>query len=159
MSEKATEDKRAQGAAKMIPVYIMGKKYEVPDSLTIMKAVEYAGYKYIRGCGCRGGICGACATVYRKPGDYHIRTGLACQTVVEPDMYLTQIPFFPANSAEYDFEDDECRPGERSRELSRALPLRGLQRLYQGLPHGRARDGLHRRHQAGRLRKGHRAFL
>ena len=40
---------------------------------------------------------GACGTVYRKPGDYHIRVGLACQTVVEPDMYLTQIPFFPAN--------------------------------------------------------------
>jgi len=104
MSEAATEDKTAKVAANMIPVFIMGKKYEVPDSLTIMKAVEYAGYKYIRGCGCRGGICGACATVYRKPGDYHLRTGLACQTVVEPDMYLTQIPFFPANRAFYDFD-------------------------------------------------------
>ena len=90
--------------AEIIPVYIMGKKYDVPDSLTIMKAMEYAGYKYVRGCGCRGGICGACATVYRKPGDYHIRVGLACQTVVEPDMYLTQIPFFPANRSVYDFE-------------------------------------------------------
>jgi succinate dehydrogenase/fumarate reductase-like Fe-S protein len=81
----------------------MGKKYEVPDSLTIMKAMEYAGYKYIRGCGCRGGICGACGTVYRLPGDYHIRVGLACQTVVQPNMYLTQIPFYPANRAVFDF--------------------------------------------------------
>jgi succinate dehydrogenase/fumarate reductase-like Fe-S protein len=88
---------------KMIPIYVMGKKYDVPDSLTIMKAMEYAGYKYIRGCGCRGGICGACSTVYRKPGDYKIYTGLACQTVVEPGMYLTQIPFYPANRAVYDF--------------------------------------------------------
>jgi len=97
MSTQVTEIK-----AELIPIYIMGKKYEVPESLTIMKAMEYSGYKYIRGCGCRGGVCGACGTVYRKPGDYHIRVGLACQTVVEPDMYLTQLPFFPANRAIYD---------------------------------------------------------
>ena len=97
-------------AVKTIPIYIMGKRYDVPDTLTIMKALEYAGYQYIRGCGCRGGVCGACATVYRKAGDYKIRTGLACQTVVEPEMYLTQIPFYPANRASYDFESMEPTP-------------------------------------------------
>ena len=91
--------------AKLIPVFIMGKRYEVPESLTIMKAMEYAGYKFIRGAGCRGGVCGACGTVYRMPGDYHIRVGLACQTVVQPNMYLTQIPFFPANRAAYNWEE------------------------------------------------------
>lgn len=96
--------------AKMIPIYIMGKRYFVPESLTIMKAMEYAGYKFIRGCGCRGGICGACSTVYRKAGDYKIYTGLACQTVVEPDMYLTQIPFYPANRAKYDYSTIEPVP-------------------------------------------------
>ena len=95
---------------KTVPIYIMGKRYEVPEALTIMKAMEYAGYQYIRGCGCRGGVCGACATVYRKAGDYKIYTGLACQTVVEPDMYLTQIPFYPANRASYDFEAAEPTP-------------------------------------------------
>jgi succinate dehydrogenase/fumarate reductase-like Fe-S protein len=97
-------------AARTVPIYIMGKKYEVPDALTIMKAMEYAGYQFIRGCGCRGGVCGACATVYRKAGDYKIYTGLACQTVVEPDMYLTQIPFYPANRAGYDYETAEPTP-------------------------------------------------
>jgi Fe-S oxidoreductase len=106
MSDTVTqEDKALQVEAKLIPVFIMGKKYDVPESLTIMKAMEYAGYKYIRGAGCRGGICGACATVYRLPGDYHIRVGLACQTVVEPNMYLTQIPFYPANRAVFDWND------------------------------------------------------
>jgi Fe-S oxidoreductase len=93
--------------AKLIPIYIMGKRYEVPETLTIMKAIEHAGYKFIRGCGCRGGICGACGTVYRKPGDYRIHVGLACQTVVEPEMYLTQIPFYPANRASYDYQTIE----------------------------------------------------
>ncbi len=111
---KVTVDKKdtEAGKAKLIPVFVMGKRYLVPETLTIMKALEYAGYQFIRGCGCRGGICGACATVYRKPGDYHIRVGLACQTVVEPDMYLTQIPFYPANRARYDFEQLSRNPEE-----------------------------------------------
>jgi succinate dehydrogenase/fumarate reductase-like Fe-S protein len=91
----------------LIPVFIMGKMYEVPDSLTIMKAIEYAGYKYIRGAGCRGGICGACATVYRLPSDYRIKVGLACQTVVEPGMHLAQIPFYPATRVAYNLEELE----------------------------------------------------
>ncbi|MDY6917083.1 MAG: 4Fe-4S dicluster domain-containing protein [Chloroflexota bacterium] len=102
----------AQIKEELIPIYIMGKKYEVPKGLTIMKAMEYAGYKFIRGCGCRGGICGACSTVYRMPGDYHIRTALACQTEVQPEMYLTQIPFYPANRATYDFEQLKPTPEE-----------------------------------------------
>lgn len=54
---------------QMVNVFVMGKKYEVPASLTIMKALEYAGYKLVRGCGCRNGFCGACATIYRIKGD------------------------------------------------------------------------------------------
>jgi ferredoxin len=85
-----------------ISVYIMGKRYEVPASLTIMKAMEWAGYTLVRGVGCRGGFCGACATVYRMRGDERLRFGLACQTMVQPEMYLGQIPFFPAKRASYD---------------------------------------------------------
>lgn len=110
MSTTVEEAKKVE--AKLIPIFIMGKKYEVPETLTIMKAMEYSGYKYIRGCGCRGGVCGACSTVYRKPGDYKIYTGLACQTVVEPNMYLTQLPFYPAMRATYNFEDLQGRPEE-----------------------------------------------
>jgi succinate dehydrogenase/fumarate reductase-like Fe-S protein len=84
------------------PVYIMGKRYMVPPTLTIMKAMEWAGYTLIRGVGCRGGFCGACATTYRVLGDPKLYFGLACQTVVQPDMYLAQIPFFPAQRATYD---------------------------------------------------------
>lgn len=91
--------------AKTIPVYIMGKQYQVPETLTIMKAMEFAGFHFLRGAGCRGGICGACPTVYRMAGDYKLHFGLACQTVVEADMYLAQIPFFPANRAEYSIEE------------------------------------------------------
>lgn len=89
----------------LVPIFIMGKRYDVPSTLTIQKAFEFAGYQLIRSCGCRGGICGACATVYRLPGSAKINVGLACQTVVKPNMYLTMIPFFPANRALYQIEE------------------------------------------------------
>ena len=100
---------------KMIPIYIMGKRYNVPEGLTIMKAMEYAGYQFIRGCGCRGGICGACGTVYRKPGDYKIYSALACQTAVEQDMYLTQLPFYPANHVSTNYSELTGVPEDISR--------------------------------------------
>ena len=90
---------------EMIPIYIMGKRYIVPNTLTIMGALEYAGYKLIRGVGCRAAFCGACATVYRQEGDPKLYIGLACGTLVQPGMYLTQIPFYPAERAQYRLEE------------------------------------------------------
>ncbi len=68
----------------MISIYIFGKEYEVPEGLTIQKAMEFSGYQFIRSCGCRGGICGACLTEYRIPGAYPLKLVLACKTVIEP---------------------------------------------------------------------------
>jgi succinate dehydrogenase/fumarate reductase-like Fe-S protein len=97
--------KEAEAAPDMARIYIMGKEYEVPAGLTIQKALEYAGMRLLRGCGCRGGFCGACGTVYRTKGDYKLKVALACQTVVEDGMYLTQIPFYPANKSSYVIEE------------------------------------------------------
>ena len=38
---------------EMVNIFIFGKKYSVPGDLTIMTAMEYAGYQLKRGCGCR----------------------------------------------------------------------------------------------------------
>lgn len=96
--------KQAEVKQDLITVYIMGKAYEVPADATIMGAIEYAGHQIIRGAGCREGYCGACATIYRLPGDHKIRTGLACMTMVEEGMTLAQIPSVPAEKAIYDIE-------------------------------------------------------
>ena len=85
-----------------ITISILGRKYRVPAGLTIMQAMEFAGYRFIRSCGCRAGFCGACTTVYRIEGDYRLKTAMACQTRVEDGMYLTQIPFTPAERVNYD---------------------------------------------------------
>jgi len=91
----------------LVPIYIMGKRYMVPDALTIMGALEYAGYKLIRGVGCRAAFCGACATVYRIENDAKLHIGLACGTQVQPGMHLTQIPFYPAERAQYRLDELE----------------------------------------------------
>lgn len=92
------------GKDGMITVHVMGKACLVPSDATIMGAIEYAGHQIIRGAGCREGYCGACATLYRLPGDYKIRTGLACTTLVEDGMTLAQFPSIPAGKAIYDIE-------------------------------------------------------
>lgn len=89
----------------LVPIFIMGKRYMIPSSLTIQKALEYAGYQLVRGVGCRGGICGACGTVYRVPSSHTIKVGLACQTVVEHDMRIAVLPFFPANRKVYNIRE------------------------------------------------------
>lgn len=89
----------------MVNVYFYGKRYSVPDSLTIMSAMEYAGYTLKRGCGCRHGFCGACATIYRIKGKNELKTCLACQTQVQEGMIVASIPFFPTDKRTYEIED------------------------------------------------------
>jgi len=113
--KKKTKPSRAPGPRreapeplkKMVTVYIMGKAHQVPADATIMGAIEYAGYQIKRGAGCREGFCGACATVYRLPGDYKIYTGLACTTLVQEGMWLSQLPVIPAQKPVYDIEELE----------------------------------------------------
>ena len=94
-----------------VNIYLFGKKYSVPANLTIMRAMEYAGYQLVRGCGCRNGFCGACATIYRIKGDRALRVCLACQTTVEENMYIATLPFFPLVKQVYDIE--KVRPTEQ----------------------------------------------
>ena len=96
---------------QMVNVFLFGKKYSVPAELTIMRAMEYAGYQLVRGCGCRNGFCGACATIYRIKGVQELKVCLACQTKVEEGMYVPTLPFFPLVKQVYDI--NEIKPTEQ----------------------------------------------
>jgi heterodisulfide reductase subunit C len=98
------KSKKEAAKKDFVTVFIMGKAHTVPADATIMGAIEYAGYLIKRGAGCREGFCGACATVYRLPGDYKIYTGLACTTLVEEGMWLSQLPAIPGQKALYDLD-------------------------------------------------------
>jgi len=96
---------------EMVNIYLYGKKYKVPGSATILIAMEYAGYKLVRGCGCRAGFCGACATIYRIKGDRELKVGLACGTQVVDGMYIATTPYFPMIKQTYEIE--EIKPTEQ----------------------------------------------
>lgn len=87
-----------------VTVYLLGKKCRVPADLTIMQALEYAGFRLVRGCGCRSGVCGACAVLYRV-GDEKIHSALACQTKVQDDMHVGRIDSFPDGKKAYDMRE------------------------------------------------------
>lgn len=117
---------------KLFSIYIFGKKYRVPEGLTIQKAMEFVGYQFIRSCGCRGGICGACLTEYRIPGNYQLKVVLACQALVEQEMQITQSPFVPMNRADYHLEALKVQPGILGRiypELYRCLQCNTCSRV------------------------------
>jgi len=117
---RVAEEAKVEEKVRMLDIYIMGKRYKVPEGLTIQSALEYCGYNLVRGCGCRFGFCGACGTIYNFTYDPTIRYGLACQTVVEQNMVITQIPFFPAAEALYNVED--LKPKEGGNKLAELYP-------------------------------------
>ena len=87
-----------------VQVYLFGKPYFVPANLTILNAMEYAGYQLVRSCGCRNGFCGACAAFYRIEGKRALKVCLACQKKVEDKMFVAALPFFPLIKQIYDLE-------------------------------------------------------
>jgi len=97
--------RRENNMQEMANVYFDGKHYQVPSDLTIMTAMEYAGYQLVRGCGCRHGFCGACGAIYRLKGETRPHFSLACQTKVEEGMYVATLPFFPLNNKNYNIEE------------------------------------------------------
>ncbi len=119
---------------ELVPIFFMGKRYNVPASLTIQKALEYAGYQHIRGCGCRGGVCGACGMVYRVPGSYKLQVGLACQTVVEPGMYLMILPYYPGNRSTFDIEKMKGTGSEIAALYPEIFKCIGCNACTQGCP-------------------------
>ena len=96
---------------QMVNIFLFGKRYSIPEELTIMGAMEYAGYQLVRGCGCRNGFCGACSTIYRIKDDRELHACLACQTKVENNMYIATLPYFPLVKEVYNIE--EVSPSEQ----------------------------------------------
>ncbi len=90
---------------RLVSIEIAGKTYQVPEGITVIKALWYTGQEVVRGAGCLAGFCGACATYYRTKDDPKVRTCLACQTTVQEGMSFTMVSPFPARKAIYDMAE------------------------------------------------------
>ena len=85
----------------LVSVEIMGKPHRVPQGITVLQAMWYAGHELIRGVGCLGGTCGACGIVYRTTDSFELKNGLGCQTLVQEGMSFSMVPHFAAARASY----------------------------------------------------------
>ncbi|MBQ1451279.1 MAG: 4Fe-4S ferredoxin [Clostridia bacterium] len=92
---------------KTITINLYGKRYRVPDNMTMLKALEYCGYAPTRGIGCRHGFCGACAMVYRIKGERQLHYCLGCETRVQDMMYISTISYFPLEKQSYKLDEIE----------------------------------------------------
>ena len=90
---------------KMIKVYISGELYEVPEGSTIISAMEYSGFQLKRGCWLPGRLLWSLCYSLQGKGDYKLKGGLACQTVVTDGMAIAMIPFVPAEKPVYDLNE------------------------------------------------------
>ena len=84
-----------------VTVEIGGQQHRVPQGITILQAMWYAGIPVVRGAGCLSGVCGACTTTWRLAGQSAGRTGMGCQTSVEDGMSIALYPIEPPQKKRY----------------------------------------------------------
>ncbi|MBI5136330.1 MAG: (2Fe-2S)-binding protein [Nitrospirae bacterium] len=85
----------------LVSVELGGVVHRVPEGVTVLEAMWYAGIPVVRGAGCLGGACGACTTTYRAPGGMAPKTGLGCQIEVREGMSITLYPVDPPHKPTY----------------------------------------------------------
>lgn len=96
-----------KSAVKKVAVRISGRDYEVPQGITLIQAMWATGHEVIRGIGCLGGVCGACATVYTTKDSRQLKVGLGCQLLVEEGISFSLTPSYPSMKAAYHFDQIE----------------------------------------------------
>ncbi len=133
MSRTSTSEK----TPPMISVEIMGKKYQVPEGLTMIQAMWHTGHELTRGAGCLGGICGACPTKYRTKDETKIKTALACQTQVEDGMSFSLIAtYYPNQKVVYHFEEVKDAKQDLFRYYPETALCRNCDACTQACPKG-----------------------
>jgi heterodisulfide reductase subunit C len=129
---------------RMITVEIMGRPYAVPEGLTMLRAMWYTGHEVVRGAGCLGGFCGACAATYRTKDDVRLRNALACQTLVEDGMsFYLNFSYYPNRKAVYDLDQISDTKQELFKIYPEASLCRNCNACTEACPQGiDVRDGV-----------------
>ena len=98
-------EKKTGNTQKLIQAEFNGRKLQVPEGMTAVRAVWHSGQEMVRGIGCLGGVCGACSILYRVRGNHELKYGLGCQTVVEEGMSFSFAPHIPSGKATYRLDE------------------------------------------------------
>ena len=87
---------------QLITIELEGRKTQVPAGVTVIEALWDTGHDVKRGIGCLSGLCGACTIAYMEEGARRVKFGLGCQTLVQPNMNVIMLPFFPSRRSLHD---------------------------------------------------------
>ncbi len=120
----------------LVNVEIMGKRYPVPQGITLVQAMWHTGHEITRGIGCLGGVCGACSTLYRTEGSHELKTGLACQLIVEQGLSFSLMQSFPVRKPIYKIEDIVDPKQELFRYFPEAALCRNCNACTEACPQG-----------------------
>ncbi len=103
MEQTTYKDRLFAAYAKrpQITVEIEGTRHMVPDGLTVLQSMWYAGVQTTHGAGCLGGACGACTASCRVPDSMAPVTGLACQMEAVDGMTILLYPIDPPQKPRY----------------------------------------------------------
>jgi len=101
---------------QLITIELEGRKTQVPAGVTVIEALWDTGHDVKRGIGCLSGLCGACTIAYMEDGARRVKFGLGCQTLVQPNMNVIMLPFFPSRRALHD-KPELANPAERLADL------------------------------------------
>ena len=91
--------------ANKVSIDFMGKTYQVSGDLSLMGALLEIGWDSVKGLGCMGGVCGACAALYRLPGESHVRAGLACRTPATDGISFSLAGHYHSPKATYNLSE------------------------------------------------------
>lgn len=92
-------------ATDHVSIEFMGKAYRVSKDTTLLGALLETGRDSVQGLGCMGGCCGSCGVLYRRPGESHVRTGLACRIPVQDGISFSLVGHYPSRKVEYNLSE------------------------------------------------------
>ncbi len=94
----------------LIAIHLFGDRYEVPNGLTVIEAMEYVGLREKHDHGCHSGVCGRCA-VWCRMGEHGKKFAcFACQTRAVDGMHITAIPEQTMQTCPYRLEQLTTTP-------------------------------------------------
>lgn len=79
---------------ELIAIDVEGRQVTAAAGRSIIEAIWDAGYMLVQWVGCLGqGVCGSCRVMIRRADSEDVNMALACETVIEPGMQVSFVPF------------------------------------------------------------------
>lgn len=91
-SEEIRPDDLFEPYSKLIPIFIKGKEYLVPENNTLLRGLQYLNSEVAYGNFCWNGDCRNCQILIRRDAEGPEVTALGCLTKVVAGLHILKLP-------------------------------------------------------------------